>query len=107
MDAQNKSALAEAGVNVDSALERFMGNEKMLLKYLNRFLEEKSYASLLEAVQKDDAEGAIGCTGMHEMVVEQEKAMRAGNWQQAKDMMPAIEKTYDSICVALRANLPA
>ncbi len=107
-------------MNVDSALERFMGNEKMLLKYLNRFLEEKSYASLLEAVQKDDAEGAaiaahtlksvcgtIGCTGMHEMVVEQEKAMRAGNWQQAKDMMPAIEKTYDSICVALRANLPA
>ena len=42
MDATRKARLEAAGINVDGALERFMGNASMLERYLGRFLEEKS-----------------------------------------------------------------
>ncbi len=116
MDAQRKAKLLEAGVNVDNALERFMGNEKMLDKYLGRFLNEKSYAALAAAIGANDQAGAqaaahtlksvcgaIGCEGMQEQVVRQEKAMKAGDWDKVVAMMPDIEKTYQTICAALQA----
>lgn len=116
MDAQRKAKLLESGVNVDNALERFMGNEKMLEKYLGRFLNEKSYEALATAIKANDQAaaqaaahtlksvcGTIGCEGMQAQVVEQEKAMRAGNWDAAVAMMPEIEMTYAQICAALQA----
>lgn len=116
METEKKQKLLEAGVNVDNALSRFMGNEKMLNKYLGRFLSEKSYAALKAAVEADDQAaaqaavhtlksvcGSIGCEGMQAQVVEQEKAIRGGDWAAAKAMMPDIEKTYTTICQALQA----
>lgn len=116
MDAQRKTRLIEAGVNVDNALERFMGNEKMLEKYLGRFLTEKSYAALADAIAASDQAaaqaaahtlksvcGTIGCEGMQALVVDQEAAMRAGNWDAAVAMMPEIAKTYEQICAVLQA----
>ena len=115
MDATRKATLLAAGVDVDSALERFMGNEKMLDKYLGRFLEEKTYAALIAAVQADDEQaaaaamhtlksvcGTLGCAGMQAQVVEQERKLRSGDWAAAKAMMPDIEQTYNTICAALR-----
>lgn len=115
MDAVRKSRLCEAGVNVDHALERFMGNEKMLEKYLGRFLTEKSYAALVDAMAANDHDaakaavhtlksvcGTIGCEGMQEQVLEQEKQMRADAWDAASAMMPQIQQTYAKICAALQ-----
>lgn len=115
MEANRKAKLLEAGVNVDNALERFMGNEKMLEKYLGRFSNEKSYADLDAAVKADDKEaaaaavhtlksvcGTIGCLGLQEQVMEQEKAIRGGDWEKAKEMMPQIEETYLKIRTALQ-----
>lgn len=118
MDAQKKANLQDGGVNVDAALDRFMGNEAMLMKYLNRFLNEKSYAALTQAINEDDKEaalaaahtlksvcGTIGCEGMSQMVINQELAMRQDKWDEAKNMMPAIEATYTDICAILKANI--
>lgn len=115
MEANRKAKLLDAGINVDSALERFMGNEKMLEKYLGRFLSEKSYAALVAALNADDQEaagaavhtlksvcGTIGCLGMQEQIVAQEKAIRGGDMAAAKALMPEIEKTYNTICAALQ-----
>lgn len=117
MDAKKKADLLKAGINVDSALERFMGNEAMLERYLTRFLSEKSYAALVDAVKADDAEaaavavhtlksvcGTIGCDHMHDLVVAQEKEIRGGNWAGAVAMMPQLEETYNGICAALKAR---
>lgn len=118
MDSQKKENLVNGGINVDAALDRFMGNEAMLLKYLNRFLTEKSYAALLQAItaenQKDAQAavhtlksvcGTIGCEEMQNMIVAQEAAMRSGNWAEAVSMMPQIEQAYSRICETLKANL--
>ena len=116
MEADRKARLVAAGINVDAALERFMGKDKMLEKYLGRFLSEKSYAALLEAIAADDQAaagaavhtlksvcGSIGCEKMQDMVVEQEKAIRGGNWEEAKSLMAGITQEYNNICAALQA----
>lgn len=41
MDQDRKTRLEEGGINLSGALERFMGNEPMLERYLGKFLTEK------------------------------------------------------------------
>ena len=114
MDAEKKARLENAGIDLKSALDRFMGNEAMLEKYLGRFLNEKSYLELAQAVKDDDAAlaaravhtlksvcGSLGFGEMQTLVLEQEKAMRAGEWEKAKGMMPAVAASYEKICAAL------
>ena len=118
MDAQKKNQLITGGINVDAALARFMGNEAMLLKYLNRFLSEKSYAALAEAIKANDESaaqaaahtlksvcGTIGCEKMQSLVVAQEAAMRSGDWQKAVEMMPEVEAEYNTVCANLKTSL--
>lgn len=118
MDAQKKASLEGAGINVKVALDRFMGNEKMLDKYLNRFLTEKSYAALEAAVAADDQKaaeaaahtlksvcGTLGCEAMQQMVVAQEAAMRGGDWSVAIAMMPQVAEAYKKVCDGLKAIL--
>ena len=49
MDAAKRQRLVEAGIDVDSALDRFMGNEKLLDKFLGKFPADQNYAKLVEA----------------------------------------------------------
>lgn len=115
MDETKRSALLAAGIDLDSALERFMGKESMLERYLGRFLEDKSYAALAQAAEGCDREsalssvhtlksvcGSIGCSEMHALAIEQEKLMRAGQWDEAFAMMPKLAEAYDRVCTAIR-----
>lgn len=115
MEAEKKTRLQEAGVNLGSAMQRFMGNEKMVEKYLDRFLSEKSYHELVEALNGNDHEsaaraahtlksvcGTLGFEKMQEQVVEQEKALRNDRWDDAIKMMPAIESEYQRLCAAIK-----
>ena len=116
MDAEKEARLEAAGIDLKSALERFMGNEAMLEKYLGRFLNEKSYMELVQAVADDESEaagravhtlksvcGSLGFGEMQTLVLDQEKAIRGGDWEKAKQMMPEIAASYDKICAALSA----
>lgn len=115
MDEARKTSLLENGINVDSALEHFMGNEAMLERYLRKFPSEKSYAQLVDDVAAGNREGAaiavhtlksvcatLGCEGMRQLVVRQEQRIRAGEWDEAVAMMPEIVAAYTRICAALR-----
>lgn len=116
MDATRKERLEAGGINVDAALDRFMGNEAMLDRYLQKFLNEKSYAALKDALTANDQEaaaravhtlksvcGTIGCEGMQALVVKQEAHMRSGEWDQAVGMMPEIAQTYEALCGVISA----
>lgn len=115
MDAARKQNLIANGINVESALARMMGSEKMLEKYLGRFQDEKSYASLNAAIEANDEKGAqaaahtlksvcgtLGCEAMQALVVAQEQKMRSGDWQGAVAMMPEITAEYDRIRALLQ-----
>ena len=59
MDSSRKAALTEAGINVDDALERFMGNEMLLERFWKKFGTDKSFADLLDSVSRGDRETAL------------------------------------------------
>lgn len=114
MDQDRKARLEAGGINIHGALERFMGNEAMLERYLRKFLTEKSYVGLEEAIAAGDREaagvaahslksvcGTIGCDAMQKLVLRQEQCMRSGNWDEAVRMMPEIAANYRKICAVL------
>lgn len=115
MEQQRKTRLEASGINVEGALDRFMGNEAMLERYFKKFPDEKSYIALQAAFAAEDKEaakvavhtlkgvcGTIGCDGMHAMVLRQEQLLRSGDWNGALEMMSDIAQIYDKICTALR-----
>ena len=59
MEPARKSRLEEIGIDVDSVLDRFMGNEGILTRFLKKFLDDANYEKLKDAVEKGDAEAAL------------------------------------------------
>lgn len=59
MEAKQKEALTRAGINVNSAINRFMGREDMFEKYLMMFLYDKNYLGLCLAIENRDVEKAF------------------------------------------------
>ena len=59
MDTLKKETLKAAGVDVENALERFMGKEDFLERMLKKFAADTNYAKLAEAVGKKDPESAL------------------------------------------------
>ena len=41
-----KDILKAAGVDYDGALSRFMGNEALLMRFLNKFLDDPNFLNL-------------------------------------------------------------
>lgn len=46
----DKSTLAKRGIDVDDALNRFMGNQPLYVKCLRQFLEDENYSKLTKAL---------------------------------------------------------
>ena len=61
MENNMRQRLMDAGINVDTGISRFMGNEGLFLKFLGKFLQDTNFAGLAEAVKKQDVEEAFRC----------------------------------------------
>lgn len=59
MNEKLKEQLRQAGVDVEKAVERFMGNEDLYWKFALRFLEDKNTQMLSEALEKQDVKEAF------------------------------------------------
>ena len=107
--------LGAAGVNVDEALARLMGNETLFLRLLQKFLADKNYAKLVNALETGDAEAALAAshtlkgvcgnlsmTALFDLLTRQVAALRAGQWQEAVDMLAQIAPAYERVSGAIR-----
>ncbi|MCM1065380.1 MAG: Hpt domain-containing protein [Eubacterium sp.] len=56
MNADFKAALEEMGMNVDNTVKRFMGNETLYLKFLNKYQADQSVASIQQYIAEQNAE---------------------------------------------------
>ncbi len=114
MTDQTRKILAEAGVDLDSALERMMGNENLLLRMLFKIDQEKDYAELLDAFGEKDTDRAIrvshGLKGvfgnlsvmpLYELFARQTALLRAGDLPAAEAMLPAAKRELDALQAAL------
>ena len=112
MDALKKERLAAAGIDVDGALERFMGNDALLERFLKKFLADGNYAALSAAVAAGDPashtlKGVCGNLSMPELfglLTSQVEALRAGDWDKAAGLMPEIDRAYESVVRAIGEN---
>lgn len=59
MDANFKAALEEMGMDVDTTVKRFMGNEALYLKFLNKYQADQSVASIQQSIADQNAEEAF------------------------------------------------
>lgn len=117
MDALKKERLAAAGIDVDGALERFMGNDALLERFLKKFLTDSNYAALSAAVAAGDPAAALtashtlkGVSGnlsmpeLFRLLTCQVEALRAGDWAKAAGLMPEIDRAYEMVVRAIEAN---
>lgn len=65
MDENFKKQLEENGADVDTTLKRFMGNEKIYLKFLMKFLDDKNYEAIENGLDQSNYEAAFA--GAHSL----------------------------------------
>lgn len=107
--------LINAGVDVNSAIERFVGNEQLFAKMLKQFLDEPSYGKLCAAIADNDEKealaashtlkglcGNLSLTRMFELFSQQVALIRANDWDKAVGMMPEISKGYEEMTAAIK-----
>ena len=58
MDPMKRERLPPAGVDVDEALERFMQNEALLMRFLGRLPADPTFGQLCAAMEAGDAQAA-------------------------------------------------
>ncbi|MBP1561922.1 MAG: Hpt domain-containing protein [Oscillospiraceae bacterium] len=108
--------LKNAGIDTDSAVERFVGNEALYAKMLKKFLDDQTFAALVKAVSEGSGEAALaashtlkGVCGnlsierLFELFSEQVVLMRADKWDEAYAMMTEITENYTKVTEALKA----
>ena len=113
----DKEKLKEVGVDIDSVLQRFMGNEALMEKFLLRFEEDQAYVDLVEAVAKQDVEKAVAAshtlkgvsgnlsmTELYALTTKQVDLLREGKVQEAFAMMSQIQAVYERLVGEIRGE---
>lgn len=116
MNAQTQALLEEGGVNVNDALERFMGSEALLERFLKRFLQDENLAALqtaLDAEQEETAiqaahalkgvSGNLSLTVLYDRVTAQLAQLRAGDLAGARQAMDGVREAAETAAKAIRA----
>lgn len=118
MDEKVLETLKQAGIDVDGALERFMGNTGLLKKFLLKFLDDKDYGILVKAIEDGDTDtafkaahtlkgvcGNLSLMGLFRLIGEQTELLRSGKLDEATAMMPKVTEEYNKMVEVIRANL--
>lgn len=109
-----RKKLLGAGVDPDSALERFMGNESLYLRFAGRFLEDRNYEELLKAMEKGDTKAAFaaahtlkGVSGnlsfnrLYGRVAAVVEPLRCGDLEAARKLLPELSGAFEEIRAVL------
>lgn len=114
METAKYEKLTAAGIDVNSVLERFMGNEMLLDRFLKKFAADENYQKLCDAVEAGKKEealtashtlkgvtGNLSMTSLFDLLTRQVQAFRDDNWQAAADLMPLITQAYEKVMAVL------
>lgn len=107
--------LAAAGIQVEEALERFLGNRALLERFLKKFPEDTNYGALCQALAAGDTEGAFraahtlkGVCGnlsmgtLFTLVSAQTEDLRRGDLAAGAAKLPEVTRAYEAVCDAIR-----
>lgn len=115
MTDENKKSLKAAEIDVEGAIERFVFNEGLYQKFLLKFLQDKNYMDLMQAVENKDAEAAYRCAhalkgvsanlglqGIANPLQELVQIVRAGSVENTEALMESLQQAYESCCAAIK-----
>lgn len=52
-------ALSQSGIEVEQALERFMNNEALYLRFLNKFLQDENFSGIASSASSGDYDAML------------------------------------------------
>jgi len=112
------AALEEYGCDTNTALERFLGKEDLYIKFVRKFLDDKSFEQLSEAVSKNDSEyalksvhtlkgvsGNLGFSALYDVASDMVTKFRAGQNNEAMAEFASLENIYTEIYGIIEQNL--
>lgn len=114
MDTEYKKILIDNGINVESALERFMGNEVLFERFLKKFLADSSFETLAKNIEIGECEEAFkaahtlkGVAGnlsleqIHKKTIPIVEALRNQDLDTAKKAFSELEQCYQKVIAVL------
>jgi len=115
MDDLIKGKLKAANVDLESAMDRFLGNEDLLLRFLREFPEDENYGIFRKAMDEKRYQdafkaahtfkgvcGNLSLVGLFDVMSREVECLRSGDYGEAMAMYPEIMKEYDKTAEILR-----
>lgn len=114
-----RSRLVEAGVDVDSVMERFMNNDALLERFMRKFKNDPNYRQLLDAVKERDNDkaftashtlkgvaGNLSLSALQSQVSVQCDLFRGGDFEGGAALMDKVTEEYERITAAIDKVYP-
>ena len=119
MDAEFKAELIEWGVDWDEILDRFMGNEDLIAKFMFKFLNDQSMNDLTKYLDEGNVTEAfkavhtlkgvganLGLKGFLTPVKELTEILRAGSMEGYEEKYEEIKPKYEALIAILNKYNP-
>ena len=110
MDDKMIEELKAAGIDVEGARNRFMGNLDMLERFLKKFLADNNYTALADAMEAGETQAAfnaahtlkgvcgnLSLTPLYEAVSDITELLRAGDIEGASPILPRVADEYEKM----------
>ena len=112
----DKESLMVAGIYVEDALRRFMGNENLLKRMLSKFINDTTINDLRKGIEANDHElmfrsahtlkgiaGNLSLSKLYQVTSSQTELFRAGKDEEGILMMSQVEEAYKSAVDAINS----
>lgn len=110
-----REKLLMAGIDMEDAMGRFLGNENLLLKFLKKFPDDSNYEYFKKSMSEkkyDEAFkaahalkglcGNLSLKNLYETVSREVEMLRSENYQEAEELMPDVVSEYEKVLEILK-----
>lgn len=107
MNDTTRQSLEALGMDLNQTLARFVGNEKLLFRFLNKLPQDETFEKLKQAIDAGDTEdafhqahtlkGVVGNLGLDDIfnaVDPMVETLRQGQLEESKALFPPVETAY-------------
>ena len=119
MNEYKRTAFKNAGVNIDEASERFMGNYLFMDKCFRMFINDKNFIKLKDAVYNNNIEeafiaahtlkgvcGELSIYKLGSIVCQMSYMLKGGDIKSASEIMPEALYEYEMLSEVFNTCLP-
>lgn len=108
------ATLSQSGIEVEQALERFMNNEGLYVRFLNKFLQDKNFDGMIASANSGDYDGMLtyahtlkgvagnlGLTPLYQQLDTLVLRLRSHQTAGMEALVLELEREYGRMCGAI------